>query len=239
MSLRNDKKIIYKLFEKYKQKYHQIPSLDSIRYTPNNCDALAQLNTYDLYSKKYILYIHPNLCSPFDYDKIKQVAFHEFTHIYDSIQLLDKDINSFKQLMKTYSEINATEIETRELILTQDKPYSLNKIVKGNIGDLSDIINPTLDSYIEISATIFTNNLIIHDKNIQTSDIIELYYLIGKIKALRYFKLDFNLNVLNALDDTLYDVIYHIINYCISNQTYDLNVLIQLYNQLICTINNI
>lgn len=84
MNSQYDKKIIYKLYKEYNRIYHQIPCLDNIQYIQGVPDAYAQFNSYDLYNKKYILYINPNLCS-LNTSTIRRKLFHEFTHIYDSV----------------------------------------------------------------------------------------------------------------------------------------------------------
>ena len=238
MNLQYDKKIIYKLYKEYNRIYHQIPRLDDIQYIQGVPDAYAQFNSYDLYNKKYILYINPNLCS-LSKNTIRQKLFHEFTHIYDSVFLLNQDIESFKQLMKIYSEINASETEMAELILTQHKPYSLNKIISCDLNDFEEL---TLEEYVTLSAIQLINEFKIIDiksdlENDDLLDCVELYYFIGELKALKNFGLTCNIDILNSIDKPFYDIIHKIIEYCMSHELNDLNKLKQLHNEFINVIN--
>lgn len=240
MSLRNDKKAIYKLLEEYKQKYYDIPTLDSVQYISGEITAYAKFSTEDLYNKKYILYIHPNLFSIGDKDikeKLpKQVLFHEFTHIYDSKLLLNQDLLSFKKIMYCYSEIHAREIETRELILTQNPPYNLNKEVIGVDGKMT--LEENIDYSIGELCNQFMpiNKIITPETNIY--DYRELYAIVGKLRALNYFQIDYDFNLIDTIVNPFKNIIKEIIKYGLNLDIDNANTFKELQDKLINAIDH-
>lgn len=240
MSLRNDKKIIYKLIEEYKQLYYDIPSLDSVEYITGEIDAYAQFNTEELYNRKYILYIHPDLFSIGNKDMRnkmpRQILFHEFTHIYDSLLLLNYDLLSFKKIMCSYSEIHSSEIENRELILTQNAPYSLDKVVVGMKG------NKTLKEYIdraigELCEQFMPSGELITPET-DVYDYRELYSVLGKLRALNYFNIDYDYSLINIITNSFLNIINEIIKYGLNLNIEDAKIFMELQDKLIDSINS-
>lgn len=239
MSLRNDKKAIYKLLEEYKQLYYDIPSLDSVEYITGEIDAYAQFNAEELYNQKYILYIHPDLFSMGNKDMKnkmpRQILFHEFTHIYDSLLLLNYELLSFKKIMCSYSEIHAREIENRELILTQNPPYSLNKIAVGMKG------NKTLEEYVDRSIGELCEQFMPSDEIITSKtdiyDYRELYSVIGKLRALNYFNINYDYSLINMITNSFLNIINEIIQYGLNLNIEDAKIFMELQDKLIDSIN--
>nr|WP_297940174.1 hypothetical protein [uncultured Lachnoclostridium sp.] len=239
MSLRNDKKVIYELLEEYKQKYYDIPSLNSVEYITGEIDAYAEFRAEDLYNQKYILYIHPDLFSMGNKemrDKLpKQIIFHEFTHIYDSLSLLNYDLLSFKKIMCSYSEIHAREIENRELILTQKPPYNLYKTVVGVKG------RKTLEEYVDKSIGELCNQFMPINKIITPEtniyDYRELYAIVGKLRALRYSNIEYDHTFINMITKPFIDIINEIIKYGFDLNVKDANIFMELQDKLIDSIN--
>lgn len=240
MSLRNDKKEIYKLFEEYNQIYYNIPQLDSIQYISGEIDAYAKFRAEDLYNQKYILYIHPHLFSIGDKserEKLpRQVLFHEFTHIYDSKLLLNQDLLSFKKIMYSYSEIHAREIEARELILTQNPPYNLSNPVVGIDGKM------TLEENIDYSIGELCNQFMPIDEIITSEtdiyDYRELYAIVGKLRALKYFHIDYDFNFINMIINPFRDIINKIIEYGLILNIDNADIFKDLQDKLIDTIDS-
>ena len=54
---------------------------------------------------------------------------------------------------------------------------------------------------------------------------------------MKNFKLTFNIDSLNSIDEPFYDIIHKIIEYCMSHELNDLNKLKQLHNEFINVIN--
>ena len=118
MNKRKIKKLTYKYFEQYNIEYFSIPQIDDIDIF-NNSESFGQFDIDTMYKRQYILKVDSTL---FDEKEsfIKQILFHEFTHMYDSLKFLDYDKETFKKLMNIYSEIHATEIEMNVILSTKN-----------------------------------------------------------------------------------------------------------------------
>ncbi len=103
-----NKEYLDKIFKEYNELYYEIPEIQEyIEVDKRDC-AAAQFNTLELYNQKYILKVNKQL----DESKIyKGIFFHEFTHVYDSTQLLNYPLEDFIKLMYIYSEVHASEVE--------------------------------------------------------------------------------------------------------------------------------
>ena len=106
----NDKKI-YDLYNKYtsQSSYRYLPDINLKEIKEDG--VLAYFDFNELIDKKYNLKINKNI---FQYNNnyIKSILFHEFTHLYDYINLKDSiEENDLMQIMNSYSEYHASQIE--------------------------------------------------------------------------------------------------------------------------------
>lgn len=99
--------------EQYQKRYDiSIPQIQKIIIQKND-NIWAKFQANDLYNKKYKLYINTNLLK-MNKKFIKQILFHEFTHLRDSALFLNRDIEEYKNIMSSYSEFHASECEMIE-----------------------------------------------------------------------------------------------------------------------------
>ncbi len=84
---------IEKIRNEYIKKYYSIPIIQKcIEITNvNDMEFAGYFNANELYKKEYNFYVNSQITEESDYNKT--VLFHEFTHVYDSTQLLDYEWN--------------------------------------------------------------------------------------------------------------------------------------------------
>lgn len=173
------KETIELLRTKYTLLIQDLPKIESIEEsTDPSC--IAQFLTEDLYNKKYILYINPNIeqeCLQFK----ENILFHEFTHMADSIKYSDLSLKDFRDFMFIYSEVHASEIQMDRMLETQKrKPYSLDKrVVHGGYIQLKNWMDQTLNHVVK--------EFTLPETSIPQStsyDLRELFYFIGYLKSL-------------------------------------------------------
>lgn len=170
-------------WKKYNKIVCNIPKLNNIIPVSKEyswCQFIAD----DLYNQKYNLYINTELEETPD-EFIEQTLFHEFTHMADSITFLSYDKESFKSIMKIYSETHASKIQM-DRILTTQKSLSLNNtIMHGGEIRLSSFMDQTFQHLIDqFNGEIFLNREIRFDTN-------NLYYFIGYLQSLKEHKINY------------------------------------------------
>lgn len=175
------KEIINLLHKKYTYLIQDIPQLDAIEELPSNSLCQAQFLTEDLYNKKYILYVDPDIeqeCLQFE----ENILFHEFTHMADSIKYNYLPFEEFQNFMHIYSEFHASEIQMDRMLETQEeKPYSLNQyIIHSGYITLKNWMDQTLNHIIEEFKLPE-----IHMPNQDKYDLIHLFYFIGYLRSLQ------------------------------------------------------
>lgn len=102
-----NKEYIENLFKEYNNNYFKIPEIQQYIEIQDNYVA-GKFNSVDLYNQIYTLEISNNLNES---DGSKAILFHEFTHVYDSLQFLKYPFEDYKKLMYVYSEVHASEVE--------------------------------------------------------------------------------------------------------------------------------
>ena len=237
MNLRNAKKIIYRTLDEYNNTFNTNLKLDDVIFVndPNFHDS-ACIKANDIYyNHKYILNLKQSL---FDGDKhfSKAILFHEFTHMYDSELFINYPELQYKELMKIYSEIHSTEIETDIILTYQNKPYSLEK-------DIWYTNRLPLKEYLRISLNVAKSMFTLPDEKLTEKnapfDYCELYYYIGKIRSINKHGLNYHIDYqkeFSTVNEPFQDLLIEIINYCMNSDMADYNKLIQLHEKLTDTI---
>ena len=179
---------IQEMYKKYQAKYNlSLPSIDKICYV-KDVDFWARFNSDDLYNKKYVLYVDANLL---DQNKkfIKQILFHEFTHLSDSLDYLSYSIDDFKRIMTSYSEFNASKREMVErLEEVSDESISLQtEITHAGILTINSFMKQSYEFMIKDLKKMYDNNDL-HDFFYDTSHI---YYFYGYLSALHQFGIEY------------------------------------------------
>lgn len=181
------KEIINLIYKKYVYLVQDLPQINLIKESSDSsCE--AQFLVDDLYSKKYILYVDPDIeqeCLQFK----ENILFHEFTHMADSIKYSYLSPKDFQDFMFIYSEVHASEIQMNCMLATQEnKPYSLDQqiIHKGYIS-LRKWMNQTLDHVAE--------EFTLPETGMPLSslyDLRDLFYFIGYLKSLQKNNISYN-----------------------------------------------
>ena len=237
MNLRNAKKIIYKTLDEYNNTFNTNLKLDDVIFVNDqNFHESACIKANDIYyNHKHILNLKQSL---FDGDEhfSKAILFHEFTHMYDSELFINYPELQYKELMKIYSEIHSTEIETDIILTYQNKPYSLEK-------DIWYTNRLPLKEYLRISLNVVKDMFTLPDEilNEQNAPFAyeELYYYIGKIRSINKYGLNYYVDYqkeFSTVNEPFPDLLIEIINYCMNSDMTDYNKLIQLHEKLTNTI---
>lgn len=180
--------LIEEIYQEYQTKYKvSLPKIDKVHFVSNQ-DFWAEFNASDLYNKKYELYIDSSL---FDTNNkfIRQILFHEFTHLYDSLNYIEKTFDDYKKIMISYSEFHASQremIERLEEVKTQD--ISLQTPIT-HIGILN------LQSYMDQSYRMMCEDLKKMYNNDNEKEFFyntsHIFYFYGYISALQKFKINY------------------------------------------------
>lgn len=226
--------IVYELLEQYNKECYPTPKIDDIKFVHDN-NSWGELDISNLYNHKYVLELYPGMFMLNKYF-VNQIMYHEFTHIYDSTKFQHLDLASFNDIMQIYSEIHSSEIENRELILTQNAPYSLDKVVVGMKG------NKTLKEYIdraigELCEQFMPSGELITPET-DVYDYRELYSVLGKLRALNYFNIDYDYSLINIITNPFLNIINEIIKYGLNLNIEDAKIFMELQDKLIDSINS-
>nr|DAN52324.1 MAG TPA: Protein of unknown function DUF45 [Caudoviricetes sp.] len=198
---------------KYCKIITKIPELNYIEEIPENSenqDTIAYFSLNNLYNKKYILFVNPQL---FENDTpalyIEQVLFHEFTHLNDSLKFVKYDEKDFWKLMAGYSEVHASEIEMDRILNTQkDRGYSLDyPVVCRHVYMLRTIIDDALNKLINDFSYKYNAETLI--TKMFYFDSVRLFYFIGYMKSLRSHGLDYDWNY-DKIQEPFRDLFYEI-----------------------------
>lgn len=183
------KETIKLIHKKYTLLIQDLPELESIEeLTSSSCSARFLVD--DLYNRKYILYVNPNIeqeCLQFK----ENILFHEFTHMADSIKYSYLSLDNFRDFMFAYSEVHASEVQMDCMLKNQEKiPYSLNQqIIHGGYIQLENWMNQTLDHVIH-EFTLLEANM---PQNF-SYDLRDLFYFIGYLKSLQKNNISYDYN---------------------------------------------
>lgn len=190
----NDHKI-QQLYLKYQNKYTlNLPKIKHIKYVNSN-DFWARFNTNDLYNKIYILYICRDLLNK-NNQFIRQILFHEFTHLADSLKFISTPLEEFKNIMASYSEFHASKREMRERL----EEINANDISLQAIIMHADLI--TIDSFMEQTFKFMIDDLNKMSENSNVNNLFynarHIYYFFGISNALKEFGLEYNFKSYNV-----------------------------------------
>lgn len=229
MNLRKIKKTIYKYWTEYNSEYFKIPQIDNIELV--NLGSWGHFDSDVTFNRQYILKVDPEL---FDQNEnfIKQILYHEFTHMYDSTIFYGYDKNSFKKIMQIYSEVHASEIQMDILLSTQNVPYNLDKSVihRGELtlrSYMDQTLKHIIDEFTPPSGKITQSNL--------KFDFKELYYFIGNLLSLKKNGIQYNFEYTDI--PTEFIVIFEKITaYFLNNTEYNHDLLLSLQENLSNTI---
>lgn len=183
---------IKQTYKNFQKEYElNLPDIKTVLYD-KNCNYWGQFNTKDLYNKNYILHISDDLMSK-NRKFIKQVLYHEFTHLWDSLQFLDKSYEDFETIMQSYSEYHAAQIEMVERLNEIEEPITISSNIY-HIGIL------TIESFMKQSFEHIlnsTNNMAKTTKKDNFSfDVDDIYHFCGYIIALRQYGIEYKYDLL-------------------------------------------
>lgn len=189
-------------YKEYQTRYNiSLPNIQKINHT-NDDSSWARFDTEDLYNTVYILHINNNLADKNE-KFIKQVLYHEFTHLTDSLLFLKRSLKTFTDIMISYSEFHAAKREMVERI----------EEVKNNIISLQTEITHagilTIDSFIEQSFNFMKNDLIKMSNNNESDlfyDTNHIYYFYGYLSALKDFGINYMVKIHEIPAEFLIDI---------------------------------
>ena len=187
-----DNILIEEIYKKYQSRYNiSLPKIQNIKRV-NNSEAWARFVSDDLYNKKYILYIDKDLLNK-NKKFIKQILYHEFTHLADSLNFLNKTADEFKNIMSSYSEFHASKREMVERLEEIDD--------SSNISLHTEIIHAgilTIESFMGQSFELMKKDLVQMSSNTFENfyyNTNHIYYFYGFVKALQCFNIDYPINI--------------------------------------------
>ena len=127
---------------------------------------------------------------------IKQNLFHEFTHLTDSLDFLDKNFKEFKNVMCSYSEFHSAKREMVERIEEiEDDNITLDSQVEYEDG------KRTIKDIIDIDFNLMEEDLDMMSKNNDEDNFFyrtnRIYYFYGHISTLNSFNINYNINLNN------------------------------------------
>lgn len=168
-----------------------MPEIQKIVYR-NNTNVWAYFKTEDLYNKRYILYVDSKLLKNRK-QFIKQLLYHEFTHLADSMLFVDRTLKEFKYIMPSYSEFHASK---REMIERIEQTNEKNITLKTNV---NYIITATIEGEIKLAFDIMMDDF----RKMYTSkwntnfyfDTKSIYYFFGYVMALKEFGIDYPVKI--------------------------------------------
>jgi len=106
-------------YAQYRQfmNHNQLPTIQYMIHSQDeeNLTYWGKFISEDLYNKIYTLHISDKLLTK-EILFQESILFHEFTHLYDSLFLLNYPIDDFKTVMKYYSEYHAEKIKLMKLL---------------------------------------------------------------------------------------------------------------------------
>lgn len=201
-----NKEYLDKIFNEYNELYYVIPKIQEYIEIDKTDYAAARFSTIDLYNKKYILEISKQLDESEIY---KAIFFHEFTHVYDSIQFLNYSFDDFIKIMYIYSEAHASEIEMDMYLKVQK--FSYEKYINRKIIDLTE-------SFLLPDGPILKGDVYCDERI--------LYYCIGYLVSLKKHNIKYIYNY-EYVPKLFYPLFVEITEYFLANTKYDYNVLIK------------
>ena len=190
-NLQNDL-TIQEIYKKYQIRYSiLLPKIQKIIYVSNK-DSWAYFKTEDLYNKKYVFYVNPQLSNNSN-QFIKQLLFHEFTHLTDSLLFTDKTLKEFKYLMPSYSEFDASKREMIERI-EQSNEEDITLQTK-----VTYMITSTIEDEMKLAFEIMMKDLHKMYTSKWSTDFYfntkSIYYFFGYVRALKNFGINYPIRI--------------------------------------------
>lgn len=170
----------------YVDKVCEIPNIDNIRLSARE-GAAGEFLTADLYSKQYILYLSEEMeVAPDEY--VKEILFHEFTHLADSLMFLDYSFEDFKKIMYIYSEIHAAEIQMDKILsITGDSPDMLRQVIPYKGVMLKDFLNKGALEIIKEQFSPLKEKVDAFER----CDFVYIYYFVGYLLSLKKHNIEY------------------------------------------------
>ena len=184
--------LIKEIYKKYQIRYNvQLPEIHNIVFLDKS-NSWASFSQKNLFNKCYILYVDAQLFSQ-DIRFIKQVLFHEFTHMVDSLNFLDRKFEEFSHIMISYSEFHASQ---REMIERIEQTCQ-------DIIDLQSIVYYTSEEPLYLLMSHSFQVMKISLSKMETNNGKEdfyynprsVYYFYGYVSALKFYGIDYIITV--------------------------------------------
>lgn len=215
---KNVEKIILLLYKQYCNEIFEIPQIEVIT---DKLSSWAQFKVYDLYKKKYKLYVDPELLES-TADFIKAIIFHECTHLLDSLQFVSYPECDFIEIMKIYSETHASQIMLEQMI-SCNNCSELEDSITYNLSVLSIryFMQQSLDKIVtQINRLVDASNII----SIEDNDITyAVYYFSGYLLALKNKGIEYAPNFSN-IPERYKKLVTEIVEYLSSIQCEECNI---------------
>lgn len=206
---------IEKIRDEYIEKYYDIPKIQKYLEITNINDIgiAGYFNADELYKMEYNFYVNSKITEESDYNKA--VLFHEFTHVYDSTQLLNYKYDKYRHIMQSYSEIHAAEIEMEILVAIEKFPIEF--LMNQHLNDLVCEFTLPDGPFRKGCSTGFNYRL--------------LYYLIGYIKALKHNGIGCEYSF-KRIPDPFREQFEEISKYYLDNDEYDNEIIFTFQSNL-------
>lgn len=184
--------IIKQTYKNYQKEYNlNLPDISAVKYDTTN-EFWGKFNTQDLYNQNYILHICDDLMSE-NKKFIKQILYHEFTHLSDSLQFLDKQYKEFECIMQSYSEYHAAQVEMIERLNEIEQPITLSsEIYHIGILTIESFMNQTFKHLLRDTDDM--NN--ISNTNEFSYDVDNIYHFCGYVRALQEYNVQYTYDLL-------------------------------------------
>ena len=207
---------VYEYLEQYSDKYYPISKIDI--EIIDSLDVWAKFDALTLYEGKRILKINPDLFNQNE-SFVKEILYHEFTHLQDAFNFFTYDRESFKRLMMIYSEVHATEVQMDIILSTK---------VGNTITTFEEL---DLTYYMNISLHCMEDQFIYKCDKI-TLDTIkfsyrEFYYFIGKLISLNKHNIEYTYEFSDELPTVFSSLFKKVIKYFLKHKKYNYKTLLK------------
>lgn len=184
--------IIQQTYKNYQKEYNlKLPDISEVKYDKTD-EFWGKFNTQDLYNKKYILHLCDDLLSE-NKKFMKQILYHEFTHLSDSLQFLDKSYKDFEGIMQSYSEYHAAKVEMIERLNEIEPPVTLSSdIYHIGILTLKSFMKQTFEHLLRDADNMCSN---LQPENF-SYDVDNIYHFCGYVKALQEYNIQYDYDLL-------------------------------------------
>lgn len=185
----------------YNDNICNIPEIKDIKIIQEG-NVMGQFLIDDLYNQNYILYLSEEMeVAPDEY--VKEILFHEFTHLADSTLFLEYSIKEFKDLMSIYSEIHASEIQMDKILSTIENPSpTLKRVISYKAVTLKNFLDRALKDLKQEFAPLKNKT-----DAIERCDFAYIYYFIGYLKSLKNHNIKYHHNYKGIIKSLIPEII--------------------------------